>query len=325
MAAVEDPSYFLAFQIFRDHGMVVQPLKTTSTGIDLDALEEALASGAFRPRLVYTIPTFNNPCSFVTDLQHRYRLIELAHQYDFYVVADEVYQLIYFDVADRPPLPLAMLEHLAGKYEEGRVISTGSLAKSLSPGLRVGYVHSMYANITSRFAQCGYTRSGGAINHFTTGIGKPGSSVCCNSTGVARTLLTSGTVSSLLKSGKFHSNLQDLRREYHSRCDVIIASLESLSATVQERGEELVFLSPKGGYFIWVQLPSSVTAQSLLNMTRTSVDVRFLEGSRCSCASDRFPSSVRLCYAHYNAQQLMAAMEEFSRLLIAALNEKDRE
>ena len=125
----------------------------------------------------------------------------------------------------------------------------------------------------------------------------------------------------MLKSGAFHRNLQFLRKEYHKRCQVICSQLHSLVATLAAKGQPLTFLDPKGGYFIWVQLPPSVSARQLLDLERESVDVRFLEGSRCSCKQDSFSTCVRLCYAHYSVPQLTAAMEEFSRLVVTAVNE----
>ena len=73
---VEEPSYFLALQIFADHGLRVVSLPTDESGLIVDALEEALRQG--QPKFLYVIPVFQNPSGHTLSEDRRRRLMELG-------------------------------------------------------------------------------------------------------------------------------------------------------------------------------------------------------------------------------------------------------
>ena len=73
---VEEPTYFLAMQIFADHGLRVVGVPIDDDGMRMDALEALLA--AHSPRLLYCIPTGQNPTGVSMPLERRHRLVELA-------------------------------------------------------------------------------------------------------------------------------------------------------------------------------------------------------------------------------------------------------
>ena len=79
---VEEPSYFLAFQIFRDHGLEIVGIPMDGQGMDVDALEREVARR--RPKLVYTIPSFNNPTGQTLSHERRERLVRLSVEHDFH-------------------------------------------------------------------------------------------------------------------------------------------------------------------------------------------------------------------------------------------------
>ena len=81
----------------------------------------------------------------------------LAEEYDFFIFADEVYQLIYFDAPPLPPL------RAFDKYN--RAISFGSFSKILAPGLRTGWIHAAEETV-AKFTSSALAFSGGGINQF---------------------------------------------------------------------------------------------------------------------------------------------------------------
>jgi DNA-binding transcriptional MocR family regulator len=166
---------------------------TDDDGLDVDALEAVLASGALRPRLVYLVPTCSNPTGATLLLERRKRLIALAHAYGFDLVCDEVYQLLSFP-GERPPppmrdverqmraageLPAAAAAAASGDGGSGRgsgsgvagepppppppsrVVSLGSFSKMLAPGLRLGWAEACDAAL-DRLRSDGVLVSGGA-------------------------------------------------------------------------------------------------------------------------------------------------------------------
>lgn len=120
---VEEPTYFLALLIFRDHGLNAVGIPIDEHGMRVDALEQALVQ--HRPVMLYTIPTFQNPSAVTMSPERRAQLVALSEQHDFLIVADEVYHLLDFGGLLPPPF--------ASWVESGRVLSLGSFSKICAP------------------------------------------------------------------------------------------------------------------------------------------------------------------------------------------------
>lgn len=110
-------------------------MPTDEDGLDLDALERALAAG--RPKFLYVIPNFGNPSGALMSLERRRRLLALAVRHDLLIVEDDPYGELYFD-APPPPSLFALSQQTDGA--QGRVVYLGSLSKVVAPGLRVGWM-----------------------------------------------------------------------------------------------------------------------------------------------------------------------------------------
>ena len=100
---VEEITYFAAPEIFADHHLNIIPIAMDENGLIIEALEENLK--IYKPKFLYTIPIHHNPTGLTLTEARRIRLIELAQQFDFLILADEVYQLLSYTTA--PPKPFA--------------------------------------------------------------------------------------------------------------------------------------------------------------------------------------------------------------------------
>lgn len=98
---VEEPTYFLARHVFRDHGLHVVGIPIDDDGIRIDALRDALAR--HRPTLLYTIPSFPNPTGTTMSPARREQLLAVSREHDLLIVADEVDLLLDFGTAPLPP------------------------------------------------------------------------------------------------------------------------------------------------------------------------------------------------------------------------------
>ena len=156
---VEEPTYFLALHVFRDHGLNVIGIPIDDDGIRIDALREALRRD--HPALLYTIPSFQNPSGTTMSADRREQLMSISRKHDLLVVADEVYHLLDFGIA--PPLPLA------AHVQSARVLSLGSFSKICAPGLRLGWIHGA-APLLDTLMDSGLIQSGGGLNPFVAGV-----------------------------------------------------------------------------------------------------------------------------------------------------------
>ncbi len=221
---VEEPSYFLALRIFADYGLNIIGTPIDENGIIIEALEEKLAR--HKPVLIYTIPTFHNPSGVTLSANRREKLVGLSRKYDFFIVADEVYQMLAY--TSTPPQPMAYYD------TSGRVFSLGSFSKILAPGLRLGWIQTK-PSLLEPFISCGYLDSGGGLNPFVSSI-----------------------VNSFIDLDLQKDYLNFLRKKYQDR-------MVTLSEALRQYIPSLAFTDPGGGYFIWSCLPEGTDTEILLS------------------------------------------------------------
>ena len=128
---VESPSFIGSLNAFRTYESQLVGVKDEDDGMSMEGLEEALKNND-NVKMIYTIPTFQNPTGTTMSLEKRKRLIELANQYDVIVLEDNPYGDLRFKGEDLPTLK--------SMDTEGRVVYAGSFSKILSPGMRLGYI-----------------------------------------------------------------------------------------------------------------------------------------------------------------------------------------
>lgn len=270
---VEEPSYFLAFRIFRDHGLKIVGVPLDGAGMDLAALEAAVHR--HRPRLVYTIPSYQNPTGQLMPERNRARLVELARENGFTIVADEVYQPLWYGSPPPPPL--------AAWSVKGPVLSLGSFSKILAPGMRLGWIQAG-PEAVARLNDSGVVTSGGSFNHF--------------SSLVVRHAMTSGALASWV---------EQLRLAYAQRLDAMDAALH------EHLGDRARWLRPGGGYFFWVELDPGTDSVQGLERAR-SLGTGFQPGAASSCTGEQ-KHCIRLSFAHYGPDAIREGMARLAGAL----------
>jgi 2-aminoadipate transaminase len=224
---VEQPTYFLALRIFRDHGLRVVGLLSDADGPDPDDL----ASGAREHRaagrncLLYLVTTFANPTGRCLDRGRAEQLLEMAASHGVTVIDDDVYR---DTVAVAPPSLRAI---------DPAVLRLGSFSKSVSPGLRVGYVVAP-RDAVAEIAGCGVLDSGGGTNHFAAMV-----------------------IGEIIRSGRFDRLLHQGHERYAARREALSDAL---------RGGPFAFDEPQGGFFIWLRLDGGVDSASAVAAARAS-------------------------------------------------------
>lgn len=280
---VECPTYNLALGIIADHPVDVVGVRVDEQGLDVDALAEAVREAkawGHHPRLLYTIPTFHNPAGVSLAPARRERLLELARREDLVIVEDDVYRELVYD-GEAPPALRAL-------DPEAPVVRLGSFAKSLAPGLRLGWIDAP-PELRDLLSADGVLESGGCVSQFSAQV-----------------------AAALLDAGAFGAHVAALRVAYASRRDALAAALrEHLPAGCR-------FTLPAGGFFIWVTLPEGLEATALLPVAERHC-VGFAPGARfCADGDDR---SVRLAFSLYGADDLAEGGRRLGAAVAEALGD----
>lgn len=211
--AVESPTYFGLLEILRAQGIeAVEVPCHPRTGMDLDALAKVLPD-------VYAVAVsanYSNPLGSLMPDANKQRLVEMCARAGVPVVEDDAYGELGFD-GKRP-------RSLKAFDRGGLVLSCGTLSKTLSPGLRVGWV---------------------APGRFTGELArrKMVSSLACST-------VPQLTAAAFLENGGYDRQLRRLRRGYRDR-------VQAIRDAVYESFPDGTGISrPRGGQFVWVELPS---------------------------------------------------------------------
>lgn len=268
---VESPTYHLALRLLRDHPVELVAAPGDADGIDvmkLTTLVQRLKREGKTVRALYCVPTFNNPTGVSLPDARRRQLVAWAANEDVLIFEDDVYRELAYD-APAPP-------SLWSIAPRGSVVARmGSFAKTLAPGLRLGYLTASEPVIT-RSVECGLIDSAGGIAHF---VG------CC--------------VAGLFENGDYASQVERLRSAYRSRRDALITALrEHLPPTCEWR-------VPGGGFFVWVQLPDGIDSATLL-AEATKLGVAFVPGHKFF-SDDGGAGYMRLAFTLYDEARLAEA------------------
>ena len=259
---VEEPSYFLAFQIFRDHGLNVVGVPIDDNGMQIDALEALL--NEHNPAFVYIIPSYHNPGGHCMSIERRVRLIELTQQHGFLIVADEVYQLLYY--YDEPPPAFGTM------IESDTILSLGSFSKILAPGMRVGWIQTG-PGLRKRLLDNGFINSGGSISHYSSHI-----------------------VRHAIDLGLQRTHVRELKRTYRNRVEAMQDSLQS------QFGDLATWQRPGGGYFFWLRFDDDVDTAPFSDRA-SELRTGFQPGSVFS-SDGRLSNFLRLSFAHYDEDDI---------------------
>jgi 2-aminoadipate transaminase len=225
---VEEPSYFLAFQIFRDHGLNIVGIPVDDDGLCVESLRDELQSQ--QPAFLYTIPSYHNPGGQSTSAARRQEIVELAKQHDFLIVADEVYQLLYY--FDPPPPAYGTMT------ASGRVVSLGSFSKIIAPAMRLGWIQTSTA-LRGQIMENGFINSGGSVNH-----------------------LSSHIVRQTIDNGSLNSHIERLRDVYRLRVTAMDDALREHFGDIAE------WTRPEGGYFFWLRFDEAVDTTPIRELAR---------------------------------------------------------
>jgi len=219
---VENPTFLGNMQCMHLYEAKLVPVESDENGIIIDKLEEAIRE--HHPKMLYTIPTFQNPTGKTLAADRRQPIAELAAKYGMVVAEDDPYRDLRY-AGD--PLP-----SIKSYDKEGWVVFLGSFSKIISPGLRVGFM----AGDPRILRKCT--------------IGKQSADVHTSN-------LTQAIVDQFLRRGLLPAHIQSICASYKEQMDAMMEELNTFPAGT-------TYTKPEGGLFIWVELPEHINVLELL-------------------------------------------------------------
>ncbi|MFN8527440.1 MAG: PLP-dependent aminotransferase family protein [Anaerolineae bacterium] len=230
----ENPTYIGMLDIARTRRVQVLGIPMDEDGIRLDMLENVVLEN--HPRLLYVMPTFQNPTGKVMPIHRRRQLLNLANEYNLTILEDSVYHEFRYEGEAVPPLKAL--------DENGMVIHASGFTKNLLPGMRVGYV---IANATHYERLVRVKQS--------ADISTPG--------------LNQRAVHLMLERGVLAKQLERNNRELRRRRDV---ALEFASRYFPAGSR---WNAPEGGLYLWVELPKNGPTASELYVSAIQMGVAY--------------------------------------------------
>lgn len=230
---VEAPTYVGALQAFNPRQPHYELAAMDSEGLQIEQLQvqiQQLKRQSQHPKLLYTIPTFQNPTGVTMSLARRQALIELAERENFLIIEDDPYSQLRFAGQQMPSL-----KQLADAQNSERVVLLRTFSKTVAPGLRTGYVVGP-SELLRKLA-----------------ILKQGADLCSSA-------LNQFFIYELLNTNLMQEYVERARATYRDKASVMSTSLQN--AGLKELG--VTWTEPQGGMFLWVQLPDALDAGQLL-------------------------------------------------------------
>ena len=267
---VEQPSYDRTLLLLGRLGVELVPVELEDDGLDVDRLEAALSDGPLK--LAHIIPNFHNPAGCTLSAAKRERVLALAAEHGFWVFEDDPYRELPFET--EPPATMLSQD------SAGKIIHASSFSKTVSPGVRVGYLAGPQDEIKRLVKRA-------------------------NEIYISPNMLAESVVWELARSGELAKNIEFVSEALRGRRDALAQALE---AQLPEAG----FVVPQGGYFLWIDFPEDVDTVRLLSEAKDE-GVSFVAGPDFMLEGGG--SSLRLSFASVPAAAIPEGVARISRAL----------
>ncbi|WP_245629879.1 PLP-dependent aminotransferase family protein [Domibacillus robiginosus] len=269
---LEEPSYLYSIRTFQSLGMSLKGIEMDSEGVKLDALQRTWTSG--QKGALYTIPCFHNPTGILMSETRRKEVLSFCSTNRLPVIEDDIYRDLWLD---EPPPP-----SLKSMDETGNVLYIGSLSKTLSPGLRIGWIagsDSVIERLADLKMQADYGTSS----------------------------LSQRVAAEWLGEGLYEYHLEYVRKELKKRRH---AASESLHRHLSEIAD---WAMPTGGFFVWLRLNQPISLRELYTEALNE-GILFHPGSIYTEGTSR---AIRLSYGYARPEQFEEGIKQMKKWIIA--------
>ncbi|MEY9872715.1 2-aminoadipate transaminase [Streptacidiphilus sp. MAP12-33] len=268
---VEDPTYLAALQVFGLAGARVVPVPSDADGVLPDALDALVA--AERPKLLYLIPTFQNPTGRTLPAERRTAVAEIAARRGLWVVEDDPYGELRYSGEAQPWIS-------AFPGAEDRTVLLGSFSKIMAPGLRLGWLRA-----PSALRRACVIAKQAADLHTST--------------------VDQAAAARYFADADLDAHLATVRAAYRARRDALLAGLPGALPAGS------TWNRPDGGMFLWVRLPEGHDATALLRSAVTH-DVAYVPGAPFfATRPDR--ATLRMSFTTHTPDEITEGLRRLAR------------
>ncbi len=270
---LEAPTYLAALQIFQLFGADCLTVPLEADGPDLAQMRAGLEQ--HRPAFVYLIPTFQNPSGVRYSQGKRAAVAALLDEFGVTLIEDEPYRELTFDAGSATPI--------VSRLQKASWIYTGTVSKTLLPGLRVGYL------IASPDLFPHLLRLKQSADLHTNRVGQ-------------------WQAMQWIGSQQYQQHLDELRSFYRQRRDAFQAALHGHFADLAE------WQVPEGGLFFWLSLKQPLDTRTLLK-SALEQDVTFMPGEPFFTEPERNHGHLRLNFSHIDPARLDEGLKRLATVI----------
>ena len=275
---VESPTFVQAVQVFRMFQAQCIACKTDDEGLVIEDVEAKIKK--YHPKMIYVIPTFQNPSGRTTSLERRKALAELGSRYDIVILEDDPYSEMRYSGDVLPPI----------KYfdQTGHTIYANSFSKIFSPGSRLGFVYAEKEIIKKLYD------AKTATNSHTN-------------------VVTQILCAEFFNRGLFEPHLKQIRDIHRERRDAMMDCIKTMLPA------DVKYVYPDGGLFTWVELPEQVDTTSMLEEAKQH-KVAYMPGMEFFVEGQPIRNNcMRVSFGGVTPEKIQIGMERLSAVIRSKL------
>lgn len=276
----EEPSFLGAFNAFRSYGANIVGIKMKNGCMDLEELDRVLSQND-NVKLLYVIPSFQNPMGTTMSLEQRKALYEIIKKHKILTIEDNPYGDLTFTGERVPTLKSMDTENL--------IVYCGTFSKIVAPGLRVGFV------------LCNKT------------LGEE-ISAAKQLADVHSPSLPQLMIEEYMNKYDLEALIEEMRKDYRHKCETMLSAIDKYFP------KDVVCTHPNGGLFIWCDLGKNIDTYALAKKA-SEKKVAFVPGNVFMVNSEDKCTSLRLNYSTMSDENIVEGIKRLGELIESANEE----
>lgn len=266
----ENPTYVGALQAFNFYGAKYATVDMDEQGMLVDQLENAIK--AHRPKFIYVVPTFQNPTGITMTTERRQALCRIAAQHEIPLIDDSPYGDIRFAGVDIPSLK---------SFGGDSVIALRTFSKTMTPGLRVGWINASAAFVVLLER----------VKQFTD---------------LHSSSFTQYLVYEYMRQGLLEPHIAQIKADYLNKRNVMMKTL------AESFPREITWTNPEGGLFLWLKLPAHMNAEELFHKA-LALKVAYVPGASFH-PNGGGTNTLRLNFSNATPELIVEGIHRLARL-----------